>query len=151
MQISKLFSHKNTLTSQIYKMNPHTNRKQNAHKQTKNFKQPVPPILLLSKKKKEKKKHIMLEHAGAIKHSMGLSMPDWLFCFFVLRNGQKQSKNKKNYHYTILSKGKHWRGVHQEHYQEPHQEPHQEKAGGTMKTASIWQKWPRTYYMSISN
>lgn len=103
------------------------------------------------KKKKEKKKHIMLEHAGAIKHSMGLSMPDWLFCFFVLRNGQKQSKNKKNYHYTILSKGKHWRGVHQEHYQEPHQEPHQEKAGGTMKTASTWQKWPRTYYMSISN
>ena len=48
--------------------------------------------------------------------------------FLILRNSQKQSPKIKVYRYTILSKGKHWRGVHQE--------PHQEKAGGTMKTAS---------------
>ena len=54
----------------------------------------------------------MLGHAGAIKHAMGLSVPGYfiLFFIFILRNSQKQSKKIKIYGYTILSKGKHWRG-----------------------------------------
>ena len=81
----------------------------------------------------------MLGHAGAIKHSMGLSMPGYFILILILRNSQKQSPKIKVYRYRILSKGKHWRGVHQE--------PHQEKAGGTMKTASTWQKLAKNWQL----